>query len=174
MRELVELERPQLPEHWDYDESVGRTKQLAVTWRNVTGEFLTGLWVAREMLSKPGARTDLNPKQTWGNYCRESQLEKRTVNRWLLRAFAATPSRQVPRAPVTPPIGTYRTIVIDPPWPVEKIEREERPRQTRELDYPTMTLEEIGQPPPHEAATGACGRAAGESSGWPAQSCFVR
>jgi hypothetical protein len=25
--------------------------------------------------------------------------------------------------------GTYRTIVIDPPWPIEKIERYERPYQ---------------------------------------------
>lgn len=37
----------------------------------------------------------------------------------------------------------YRCVVIDPPWPVEKIEREARPNQGRELDYPVMTLEQI-------------------------------
>jgi len=45
----------------------------------------------------------------------------------------------------TPPLPTnkYRCIVIDPPWPVKKIEREDRPTQGVKLDYPIMTLEEI-------------------------------
>lgn len=49
----------------------------------------------------------------------------------------------------TPPFpqGKYRCIVLDPPWPVKKIEREERPDQGIELDYPTMTLEEIAALP---------------------------
>ena len=38
--------------------------------------------------------------------------------------------------------GVYDVIVIDPPWPIEKIERDERPMQTN-LDYPTMQLDEI-------------------------------
>ncbi len=48
--------------------------------------------------------------------------------------------------PKTPPLpeGKYRCIVVDPPWPVSKIEREARPRQGHDLDYPTMSLEEIG------------------------------
>lgn len=40
------------------------------------------------------------------------------------------------------PEGKYRTIVIDPPWPVDKILRDERPNQG-EFGYPTMTIEEI-------------------------------
>lgn len=45
----------------------------------------------------------------------------------------------------TPPLpsGKYRCIVIDPPWPVQKIEREERPHQGQVLEYPTMSLEDI-------------------------------
>jgi N6-adenosine-specific RNA methylase IME4/predicted transcriptional regulator len=43
-----------------------------------------------------------------------------------------------------PPVTTlYGTIVIDPPWPMEKIERDVRPNQTRALDYPTMNEDEL-------------------------------
>jgi len=38
--------------------------------------------------------------------------------------------------------GVYDVIVIDPPWPMKKIERDERPNQS-EFDYPTMTEEEM-------------------------------
>ena len=40
------------------------------------------------------------------------------------------------------PENKYRTIVVDPPWPIEKILREERPLQDS-FDYKPMTLEEI-------------------------------
>lgn len=40
------------------------------------------------------------------------------------------------------PEGQYRTIIIDPPWPMEKIEREVRPNQAG-FDYPTMSIETI-------------------------------
>jgi len=38
--------------------------------------------------------------------------------------------------------GVYDVIVIDPPWPMKKIERDERPNQS-EFDYPTMTEGEM-------------------------------
>ena len=40
------------------------------------------------------------------------------------------------------PENQYRTIVIDPPWAMKKIEREVRPNQAG-FDYPTMSIEEI-------------------------------
>jgi N6-adenosine-specific RNA methylase IME4 len=41
-------------------------------------------------------------------------------------------------------IGVYDVIVIDPPWQMEKIEREVAPNQVA-FEYPTMTLEEISR-----------------------------
>jgi len=38
--------------------------------------------------------------------------------------------------------GVYDVIVIDPPWPMKKIERDVAPNQV-EFDYPTMSLDEI-------------------------------
>jgi N6-adenosine-specific RNA methylase IME4 len=37
----------------------------------------------------------------------------------------------------------YDVVVIDPPWPMEKIERDVRPKQST-MDYPTMTEDELG------------------------------
>ncbi len=41
----------------------------------------------------------------------------------------------------------YDLIVIDPPWPIKKIQRKDRPNQTGELDYPTMEFDQIGSLP---------------------------
>lgn len=43
---------------------------------------------------------------------------------------------------VEQPTGEYDVIVIDPPWPMKKIARDERPNQV-EFDYPTMSEEEL-------------------------------
>lgn len=53
--------------------------------------------------------------------------------------------RMVRPAVETPPapLGQYRCVVIDPPWPVQKILRQVRPNQTQALDYPTLQVEEI-------------------------------
>ena len=59
--------------------------------------------------------------------------ERHEVNARIRQQALATP----------PPDGQYRCIVIDPPWPMQKIERDQRPNQTTELDYPVMTLEQM-------------------------------
>lgn len=42
-----------------------------------------------------------------------------------------------------PVVKRYGTIVIDPPWEMEKIKRDTRPNQVGLLDYPTMTRDEL-------------------------------
>ena len=56
------------------------------------------------------------------------------------------PESEPPAPAVTPEPptgGPYRCIVVDPPWPMEKIKREVRPLQQKHLDYPTLNLDEI-------------------------------
>lgn len=54
------------------------------------------------------------------------------------------------------PDGKYRTIVIDPPWQMEKVLREERPNQAG-FEYPTMTTDQIKAfPIPAEVADDDC------------------
>ncbi len=43
---------------------------------------------------------------------------------------------------ITLPEGQYHTIVIDPPWDMKKIDRDNSPQDTG-FDYPTMSIEEI-------------------------------
>ncbi len=43
-----------------------------------------------------------------------------------------------------PPKGKYSVIVMDPPWPMQKIDRDCAPNQTG-LDYPTMSEDELSE-----------------------------
>lgn len=52
------------------------------------------------------------------------------------------------------PIGgkRYRTVVVDPPWPMRMVESHERPRQAGGLPYPVMSIEDIRALPVGELA----------------------
>ena len=41
------------------------------------------------------------------------------------------------------PAGEYRCILIDPPWPMARIQRTARPDSKPDFDYPTMQVAEI-------------------------------
>ncbi len=55
-------------------------------------------------------------------------------------------------AGLTPP---YRTIVADPPWPIEKIRKRVRPNQVT-MDYSMMSLDEIAALPVADLADEVC------------------
>lgn len=56
-----------------------------------------------------------------------------------------------------PPVETFETIVLDPPWPMTKIERDVRPNQVI-FDYPTMNEEALRDfsEPLNRMAAGDC------------------
>jgi hypothetical protein len=74
---------------WDYAASVERVRPMVVSWRTLTVELVDELYRAREELSNPRARTDLdcvpNGTQTWARYLDDVGLARTTVHRWLER-----------------------------------------------------------------------------------------
>ena len=94
MNEIIVIEPadtlPVIPENWDYGTSIEKTKTFFYKWKNLTNEILEELWIAREMLSKPGARTDLTSEQKfqgWDNYCEDIGTSRQVVNRWLEKTY---------------------------------------------------------------------------------------
>ena len=74
---------------------------------------------------------DMSIHQAYNNIRRE---EKRAEMISELESIEAMEAKEIQ--------GVYDVIVIDPPWPITKIERDVRPNQV-EYDYPVMSLEEI-------------------------------
>ena len=76
-----------------------------------------------------GAHTQV--KKLMADLCREehrAQIIKK------LESISAIEAKEIS--------GVFDVIVIDPPWQMQKIERDVRPNQT-ELDYPTMSEQEL-------------------------------
>ena len=55
MNELIVIEPtdtlPVVPDNWDYDISVEKTKTFFYKWKNLTDDIKEELWIAREKLS---------------------------------------------------------------------------------------------------------------------------
>jgi N6-adenosine-specific RNA methylase IME4 len=118
--------------------SKDRTKALGALQQHAPEKF-------REVIRQRG----LKAYQDLGD-CRAGTDDVRPlkeVSARELRALAAHEAmrraRHQPAVIETPPVpqGTYRCLVIDPPWPMAKSEREVRPSQGDHLNYPVMSLE---------------------------------
>lgn len=83
----IEFEKPVIPEDWNYDESVQKVKTFVYKAKNLNEDILRELYIARDILSKSGCRTDLvanaTKLPTWENYCNEIGIDRSTVHRWL-------------------------------------------------------------------------------------------
>lgn len=90
---------------------------------------------------------DLEP-QVFTQAC-EAVAERHVLSAYLV-AKAARSNRIANRIPPEPvetpgfPTGPFSTIVIDPPWPIEKVVLDRRPKEKEQLDYATWTLDRIG------------------------------
>jgi len=85
--------KPELPETWNYNESIEKVKTDIYKWKNLTKEIFTELWIAREILSKSKSEAakimhgTLVPWMTWTQYCEDIGSSRQVVNRWLKQAF---------------------------------------------------------------------------------------
>ncbi len=94
------------------------------------------------------------PEPTYRRFIDDARAERKEVTETgaikLSRDIQIRTARAKKATPVsTPgfPTGPFRLIVIDPPWPMHKSERETAPKQGKDLDYPTMSLEQITELP---------------------------
>lgn len=78
---------------------------------------------------------------------KQIRLQKAEVRRAEIQAIAATS--------VHIPAGKFSTIVIDPPWPMEKIERDVREHQVA-FDYPIMSEDQLAAFPVADMAADDC------------------
>jgi N6-adenosine-specific RNA methylase IME4 len=81
-------------------------------------------------------------KASLGHWRDAVTQEKARVMTDLLRVRNKREREKTKAKPSLIPAGRYGTIVIDPPWPMEKIQREVRPNQAG-FDYPTLSEAEI-------------------------------
>ena len=140
-QEIIVLEKPKIPTTWNYKESIKKIKVLVYKWKNLTKEVVEELFIARNILSSQGARTDLNKKETWDEYCNEIGIEKRTANRWIERYIGTN----VPKLEIeTPPLpeGKYQVIYCDIPWKYD-VDLSRGATRSPENNYPVMDLDTI-------------------------------
>lgn len=70
-------------------------------------------------------------------------LRRAEENNWTVEQLRDASRTRKP-APEPPAVGAYRTVILDPPWPMDVLHRDTAVKDDRrKLDYPTQTLEEI-------------------------------
>ena len=87
--------------------------------------------IARKIVARLKEDPDNNFKKLSADVNREEKRKDVIDN---LESVAAIEAKEIS--------GLFDVIVIDPPWPMKKIDRDERPNQT-EFDYPTMSESEL-------------------------------
>jgi len=99
--------------------------------------------LARAFPDEGAFRAMLESKKTTGE-----SVKKNAVIREVLaeqkRAAVIENLENIERKEAAAIEGVYDVIVIDPPWPMQKIEREVAPNQTA-FDYPTMSEAELSE-----------------------------
>lgn len=132
---------------WNYGQSVARVQGMVLSWKNLTIDLLSELYVAREELSWVGRpETGTNgPINSWAGYCGDVGLSKRTVNRWLERFDPVGKKILAPVPdlyPLPPPspaatevaVPLKKAEVVSPPHDDDEVGEEERGPRERKLE----------------------------------------
>lgn len=81
------IKNKELPEAWDYDESVKKVKSLSYKWKNITNEIMHEIWTAHYILSpavQNGTTGRFETKgKTWASYCIDIGIGRTTAWNWL-------------------------------------------------------------------------------------------
>ncbi len=86
MNELIPtIQNRDIPEDWDYSESVKKERQIVWKWKNITIEMLHELWIAHELLDARGQNKGKEKvtNVTFSSYCDEISISRMTAYRWL-------------------------------------------------------------------------------------------
>ena len=86
----TEINKPEIPETWDYEESVQKVKAFVYKWTNLTDEIAQELKNARKILNSQGRRTDLTSEEkfrSWTQYCEDIGSSRQVINHWLKEWF---------------------------------------------------------------------------------------
>lgn len=93
------------------------------------------------------------PEKLWRDYLQIQRERVEPPSVAGLISYAADAGKRLQAETIALPAGVFKTIVIDPPWPMAKLPRDDYPEQGARLDYPVMTLDEIRELPIAARAT---------------------
>ena len=129
---------PKIPKDWNPEKSIAYLKPLLENWKKDTIAIAKELYIANQIYSNQGRRTDLRqglPEvATWEQYCNAIGLPKRTANYWIASVYGPQrlPSPELPKL-------ESQVIYADPPWSFSNSGFDQSSAQ----QYPTLTLDEI-------------------------------
>jgi len=144
LKDLATLENPpEIPQNWNYEESVAKVRQLIYKWATITEQLLNELYIAKHILSAQGRRTDFDAKAsklpTWTQYCLDIQSDRRVIDKWIKRWLISKGIK-----PTELPQAIFSVIYADPPWQYDFSKSTSR---SIESHYPTMPLRDICELP---------------------------
>jgi len=123
-----------------------RTVKRAVSVRNYGVPELIQAVESGTVKVSPAAVVATLPKEEQAEVVAKGEkeiLKKAAEIREAKREALRIANQAKAQIPVPKVDGEYDVIIVDPPWPMKRIERDLRPNQAEDVDYPTMELEQI-------------------------------